>query len=209
MAKKKKVPMVLSCKLLLEVNNYHYVQAITLTPQLFQLTYTYIINIGLFLATLPLRDSIELAKMALFLLKLIFFAVSLISNLVSRLIFSTIAHLLVLLIQGFKLPGQAIHGALGQVSEVIKSCFEYFLGLVMEAISTLISSFFDYLIESVTGSASVTTSTIGDLLEKTKTSLDALTDFEVFEGVPEMIFNMAMDLWNNYVDALGYVAENA
>lgn len=80
----------------------------------------------------------------------------------------------------------------------------------MEAISTLISTFFDYLIESVTGSSAVTTSTIGDLLEKTKTSLDALTDFkEVFEGLPEMIFNMVMDLWNNYKDALGYVAENA
>ncbi|PRQ25432.1 hypothetical protein RchiOBHm_Chr6g0283621 [Rosa chinensis] len=148
--------------------------------------------------------------MALFLLKLIFFAVSLVSNLVSRLIFSTIAHLLVLLIHGFKLPGQAIHGGLGQVSEAIKSCLEYFLGLIMEAISALISTFFDYLIESVTGSAAVTTSTIWDLLEKTKTSLDALKSFqEAFEGLPEMIFNIVMDLWNNFKDALGYVVENA
>lgn len=148
--------------------------------------------------------------MALFLLKLIFFVVSLVANLVSRLIFSTIAHLLVLLIHGCKLPGQAIHGGLGQVSEAIKSCLEYFLGLIMEVISALISTFFDYLIESVTGSAAAATSTVWDLLEKTKTSLDALKSFqEAFEGLPEMTFDIVKDLWNNYKDALGYVVENA
>ncbi|CAB4291185.1 unnamed protein product [Prunus armeniaca] len=149
--------------------------------------------------------------MVVFLLKLFFFALSFISNLVSWLIFSGTAHILVLLIHGFRGPGQAIHGTLQQVTEVIKSCSEYFVGLLMEAISALISTIFDYLKEILTGSAVVTTSAIGDLMEKTKTSLDGLlTDVpEVSEGLSEMVFTIVADLWNNCKDAFGYVAENA
>lgn len=80
----------------------------------------------------------------------------------------------------------------------------------MDAISALISTMFDYLKEGVTGSASVATSAIGGLIEKTKNSLDRLTDFpEVFEGASEMVSEMVMDLWNNFKDALGYITENA
>ncbi|KAK9944721.1 hypothetical protein M0R45_010276 [Rubus argutus] len=148
--------------------------------------------------------------MAFFLLKLIFFALSFMSNLISRLIFSATAHLVVLVIHGFRAPGQATHGSLQQLSELIKSCFEYMLELIMDAISALISTLFDYLKEGVTGSASVATSAIGGLIEKTKNSLDGLTDFpEVFEGVSEMVSEMVMDLWNNCKDALGYITENA
>ncbi|PRQ25435.1 hypothetical protein RchiOBHm_Chr6g0283651 [Rosa chinensis] len=148
--------------------------------------------------------------MAFFLLKFVFFTLRFISNLVSRLILSATAHLLVLFIHGFRAPGQATHGAIQQVSEVIKSWFEYLLELIMEAISALISTLFDYLIEGLTASASGATSAIGGLIEKTKNSLDRLTDFpEIFEGVPEMVFEMVMDLWNNCKDALGYVIEHA
>ncbi|KAK9944720.1 hypothetical protein M0R45_010275 [Rubus argutus] len=111
--------------------------------------------------------------MAFFLLKLIFFALSFMTNLVSRLIFSATAHLVVLLINGYRAPRQATH-------------------------------------EGLTGSASVATSAIGGLIEKTKNSLDGLTDFpEVFEGLSEMVSQMVMDLWNNCKDALGYITENA
>ncbi|KAK9944710.1 hypothetical protein M0R45_010266 [Rubus argutus] len=148
--------------------------------------------------------------MAFFLLKLIFFGLSFMSNLVLRLIFSATAHLVVLLINGYRAPRQATHGLLQQLSEVIKSCFQYMLKLIMEAVSALISALYDYLKEGLTGSASVATSAIGGLIEKTKNSLDGLTDFpEVFEGLSEMVSQMVMDLWNNCKDALGYITENA
>lgn len=115
--------------------------------------------------------------MAFFLINFIFFTLSFISNLVSRMIFFATAHLLVLFIHGFKAPGQSTHGALQQVSEVIKSWFEYLLELILEAISALISTLFDYLIEGLTGSASVATSAVGGLIEKTKNSFDGIMDF--------------------------------
>ncbi|KAM1137462.1 hypothetical protein FF1_035420 [Malus domestica] len=152
--------------------------------------------------------------MVVFLLKLIFFALSFISNLVTRLIFSATAHILVLLIQGFRTPGQAIHGTLQLVTEVIKSCSEYFAGLVMEAISATISTFFDFLKGSVTGFAGITTSAIVGLVEKTKTSLESvdglLTDYpEVSKGFSEMVYRIVNNTWNDFKDAFEYVTENA
>ncbi|KAB2602178.1 hypothetical protein D8674_003183 [Pyrus ussuriensis x Pyrus communis] len=152
--------------------------------------------------------------MVVFLLKLIFFALSFILNLVTRLILSTMAHLLMLLIQGLRAPGQGIHGTLQLVIEVIRSCSEYFVGLVMEAISAIISTFFDFLKGSVAGSAGVTISAVVELVERTKTTLESLdgllTDYpEISEGFFEMVYSIVNDMWNNYKDAFGYVTENA
>ncbi|KAB2614272.1 hypothetical protein D8674_039736 [Pyrus ussuriensis x Pyrus communis] len=152
--------------------------------------------------------------MVVFLLKLIFFALSFISNLVTRLIFSATAHLLVLLIHGFRTPAQGIHGTLQLVTEVIRSCSEYFVGLVMKALSATISTFFDFLKGSVTGSAGVTTSAIVGLVEKTKTSLESvdglLPDYpEVSKGFSEMVYRIVNDMWNNFKDAFEYVTKNA
>nr|XP_034916018.1 uncharacterized protein LOC118049938 isoform X2 [Populus alba] len=44
--------------------------------------------------------------------RFIFLAITALSSLVSRLIFSATAHLLVLIIQGCRLPGQAVQGGL-------------------------------------------------------------------------------------------------
>ncbi|CAN6545058.1 unnamed protein product [Malus baccata var. baccata] len=138
-----------------------------------------------------LPNSKQSAKMVVFLLKLIFFTFSFISNL------------------GFRTPGQAIHGTLQLVTEVIKSCSEYFAGLVMEAISATISTFFDFLKGSVTGFAGITTSAIVGLVEKTKTSLESvdglLTDYrEVSKGFSEMVYRIVNNTWNDFKDAFEY-----
>ncbi|EOX93812.1 hypothetical protein QQP08_003508 [Theobroma cacao] len=144
-------------------------------------------------------------------LKVLFCIVSTISNLVTRLMFSATAYLLVLLIHAFKVPGEALQGALEQLAEAIKACFEYLLELIIELTSSLISSGFDLFIEAVTSSASVSGAAFGTLVEKTRTSLDELlTDIpEIAEGFSEMISTVVADLWNNYKNALGYVTENA
>ncbi|GMY33834.1 Anti-sigma-I factor RsgI6 like [Fagus crenata] len=149
--------------------------------------------------------------MAVFLLKIIFLAISTLSNFITRLFFTTIANLLIVLIHAFKVPGESMQGVLEQVGEAIKGCLEYFLELLIEVIKTIISSVFDALINGVTGSAAVTGSAIGGLVEKTRTSFEGLlNDFpEIIEGFSEMISTVVTDLWNNYKDALGYVTENA
>ncbi|EEF31287.1 conserved hypothetical protein [Ricinus communis] len=149
--------------------------------------------------------------MIIFLVKLICFAINTASNLVSRLIFRVTAYLLVLIIQGLRLPGEAAHGALQQIAEAIKTCFEYIMELVMEMISSIISSSFDLLIEAVTGSASFTGSAIGGLVEKARTSFDGLlTDLpELAEEFSGMVSTAVTDLWDNYKDALRYITENA
>ena len=145
------------------------------------------------------------------LLKVIFSIVSTLSNLVTRLIFSATAYLIVLLIHAFKVPGEALQGALEQLAEAIKACFEYVLELIIELTGSLISSVFDLFIQVVTSSASVSAEAFGTLMEKTRTSLEELlTDIpEIAEGFSEMISTVVTDLWNNYKYALGYVTENA
>lgn len=142
---------------------------------------------------------------------MIFFAVNAISNLVSRLIFTVTAYVLVLIIQAFKVPGEAAHGALQQIAEAIKGCFEYLLEMIMEAISSLISSCFDLLTEVVTGSAAVTGSAVGGLVEKARNSFDGLLKDlpELANDFYEMVSTLISDLWNNYKEAVGYVTENA
>ncbi|XVF21325.1 hypothetical protein REPUB_Repub12eG0081300 [Reevesia pubescens] len=148
--------------------------------------------------------------LALF-LNLIFFVVSTLSNLVTRLIFSATAYIVVLLIHAFKVPGEALQGALEQLAEAIKACFEYFLEMIIELTGSLISSVFDLFIEAVTSSAAISGEAFGTLVEKTRTSLEELlTDLpDIAEGFSEMISTVVTDLWNNCKDALGYVTENA
>lgn len=148
--------------------------------------------------------------MMVFILKFIFLAIITLSNLISKLLFTSIANLLVL-IQAFKVPGEALQGGLEQVGEALKGCLEYFLELLIEVIMTIISTVFDVLINGATSSAAVTGSAIGGLVEKTRTSFEGLlNDFpEIMENFTEMVSTVVTDLWNNYKDALGYVTENA
>jgi phage-related protein len=149
--------------------------------------------------------------MVVFLLKIIFLTISTLSNLVTRVCFTAVASLLVLFIYGFKVPGEAAQGILQQVGEAIKGCLEYILELLIEAIKSLISSVFDALIAGVTGSAAAAGSAAGDLVEKTRTSLQGLLEDlpEVAAGFSEMISTIVSDLWNNFNDALAYVTGNS
>ncbi|ESR50493.1 hypothetical protein KPL70_012197 [Citrus sinensis] len=149
--------------------------------------------------------------MVVLLLKLIFFVIAAVSNLVTRLIFSSVAHLIVLLIHAFKVPGEAMQGALEQLAEAMRACVEYVSGIIIEAIGSLISSAFDLLKQGVTESAVMSGSAVVGLVEKTRDSFEGLLKDipEIFEGLAEMISNIAADLWKNYIDALGYVTENA
>ncbi|KAK2662732.1 hypothetical protein Ddye_001306 [Dipteronia dyeriana] len=148
--------------------------------------------------------------MIVFILNFIFCIITALSTLITRLIFSTTAYLLVLIIQAFKVPGEAIHGALEQLGDSIKACFESLLQVLMEAIGSMISYGFDLLKEAVTESIVVTGSTMGGLAEITRNSLDEVIKSlpEIFNGFSEMLSTIVKDLWDNYIDALGYVTQN-
>lgn len=148
--------------------------------------------------------------MAVFLLKFIFFIVSTISNLISRLIFSTTAHVLVQLLQAFKVPGERTQNALEQVRNVVQGCIEYLVDLAMNVTTSIISFIFDLLKEGISSSSVATVSAITGLMEITKNSLDGLLKDvpEVLKAFTEMISTIVTDLLNNCKDAIGYVAEN-
>ena len=149
--------------------------------------------------------------MPVFLLKIVFIVLSNLSYFLSRFIFSTVAYLLVLVIQAFRLPGQNAKGLLEQVAEAIRGLLEYLLGIGVDAITTMISTSFELLKEGAFGSASVFSSAIAGLLEQTRASLEgALKDVpELFEGFKDMVSTIATDLWNNYNEALAYLKDNA
>ncbi|GMI85683.1 hypothetical protein HRI_002237600 [Hibiscus trionum] len=145
------------------------------------------------------------------LLKLVFSIVSTLANLVTWSIFTATAYCVVLLINAFKVPGEALHVALEKLAEAIRTCLEYFLDLVVELTGSLISSGFKLLIDTVTSSASSSGAAFGELVEKTRTSLqELLTDLpEIAEGFSEMVSTVVRDLWKNCMEAMGYVTGNA
>ncbi|KAF5810339.1 hypothetical protein HanXRQr2_Chr04g0168221 [Helianthus annuus] len=132
----------------------------------------------------------------LILINLIFSSITLISNILSRLLFTFTAYLLVIAIQGLKVPGEALQSAMEQFGGFIRSCVEYL---------------FELFLESVFGSVAATGAAAGGLVEKTRSAFQGLTEEipTVVEGAVEMVTTMVTDLWNNYIDAQSYVTENA
>ncbi|KAL1334710.1 hypothetical protein HN51_063681 [Arachis hypogaea] len=145
--------------------------------------------------------------MLVLLLKLLAFLVVNIWSLLTRLIFNTIAHTIVLLIQSLKESGEGSQGIFQQVAEVTKACLDFILKQMVNSISYLISKAFGILKDSVAGSVAVTGSVAGGLGEKLKESLVKQVQ-ELIKQIANMVSNMVTDLWNNYKDAVGYVAEN-
>ncbi|KAI5430198.1 hypothetical protein KIW84_034683 [Lathyrus oleraceus] len=149
--------------------------------------------------------------MLVLLLKPITFLVATLWSLLTRLIFNTIAYTIVLLIQGLKSSGEGSLGIFQQVAEIIRAFFEFILQLLIGSISSIVSLVFDAVKDVITGSVSATGSMAAELAEKLKTSFEeSLKQVpELFEEVVHMMSNMVTDLWNNYKEAVGYVAGNA
>ncbi|RVW59021.1 hypothetical protein CK203_107796 [Vitis vinifera] len=81
--------------------------------------------------------------MAVLLLKFIFLTFNTLFNLISRTILLGTAHLLVLLIQALKIPGEALHIALEQAAETFKGYLNHFLEkIVYEVLISVISTGF-------------------------------------------------------------------
>ncbi|OVA05641.1 hypothetical protein BVC80_7953g5 [Macleaya cordata] len=145
------------------------------------------------------------------LVKILFYAVSSFINIISLIIFSGAARLLVLVIHGLKIPGEGVHNLLEIVANFVKSLFEYLFEFLMEMISNLVSTVLDLVKDAVFGSISSAGGSIMELIEKTKTALEGLSseDFSsVVEGFSDMIWSVVTGLWENYKGALGYVKEN-
>ncbi|KAJ6687098.1 hypothetical protein OIU79_016765 [Salix purpurea] len=81
--------------------------------------------------------------MFLFVVRFIFLAITALSSLVFRLIFSATAYLLVLIIQGCRLPSQAVQGGLQLIADATRACFELVLEFIVEKISSSTAAAFD------------------------------------------------------------------
>ena len=149
-------------------------------------------------------------QMLVLLLRLIILALVTLWNLLTRLIFSSIASTILLLIQAIKVPSEAIHEGFQQVAGAIRACLEVIFQLIMEAINLLLSAVFDLIKDSITRSVAATGSAVGGLAEKLKTSIEeGLKDLpELFEELSDLVSKMVKELWNNYMDSLAYVVEN-
>ncbi|KAF7845601.1 UV-B-induced protein [Senna tora] len=153
---------------------------------------------------------ISIIIMIVLVLRLVIFASIRLWSFLTRLIFSTMAYLLVLLINGFKGPGDAVQGGFQQMSEVIRACFKLVLKLIMEAMNLMITKLFDIVKQSVIGTVGVTGSVVGDVAEKMKTWCDEAFKClaELSKEISAMLTNMFKDFWNNYNHAVGYVKQN-
>jgi phage-related protein len=149
--------------------------------------------------------------MLVLLLKPVTFVVITLWSLLTRLIFNTIAYTIVLLIQGLRSSGEGSLGIFQQVAEIIKTCFEFILQILIDSISSIVSLVFDVLKDIITGSVSATGSMAAGLAEKLKTSFEeSLKQLpELIGEISDMMSNMVTELWNNYKEAVEYVTGNA
>ncbi|KAL8500964.1 hypothetical protein ACS0TY_020521 [Phlomoides rotata] len=148
--------------------------------------------------------------MAVVLLKLVFSTLSALSNMITRLIFTTAAHVVVQMIQALKIPCKNSQRVLDQVKDMMRTCLEYLLDLIIKAITTVLSSLFDLVKEGVLNSSYGLVAAVTGLVVMSKTSLDdAVKDVpEVLEAFTDMVGKIVADLWNNCNDALAYVKDN-
>ncbi|GAB4830294.1 hypothetical protein Ancab_019931 [Ancistrocladus abbreviatus] len=165
----------------------------------------------LFLLSAIFSSSQEQESMVVFFFKLIFLTVSAISNMISRVIFSALAQVIVLMVNSFKGSGEVTKGVLSQATDLIRSIFEYIIGFIIDAINNIITTIFDAIKDGIFEAFTLTTSTIGEIMENTRNSMaDLFSDIpEVVNGFSEMITTMISDLWSNCMEALGYIKENA
>ncbi|KAK2360483.1 hypothetical protein QL285_085748 [Trifolium repens] len=149
--------------------------------------------------------------MLVLLLKPITFVVITLWSLLTRLIFNTIAYTIVLLIQGLRSSGDGSLGIFQQFAEIIKTCFEFILQILIDSISSIVSLVFDVLKDIITGSVSATGSMAAELAEKLKTSFEESLEQlpELIGEISDMMSNMVTELWNNYKEAVEYVTGNA
>ncbi|MED6147748.1 hypothetical protein PIB30_046616 [Stylosanthes scabra] len=145
--------------------------------------------------------------MLVLLFRLVAFFIVNIWSLLTRLIFSMIAHTIVLLIKSLKESGEGSQGMFQQVAEVIKACLDFILQQIVNSISYMILKAFDFLKDSVSGSVAVAGSVAGGLGEKLEESLKQVP--ELIQQIADMVSNMVTELWKNYKDGVGYIAEKA
>nr|DAD24147.1 TPA_asm: hypothetical protein HUJ06_025610 [Nelumbo nucifera] len=143
--------------------------------------------------------------MAVCLLKIAFWVLSTLSNLASLLIFSGVAHLLVLVMQLLRVPGECISLVLQLLKNFIEALFEFFWQLLMEAITSLVSAGFDSFKFAISGISDGISSAIGELGSQMKDAVDSV----IYETLSEMAQTFLKDIWNNYMNAIGYVWDNA
>lgn len=145
------------------------------------------------------------------LINLIFSTITLISNLLSLLIFKVTACLLVIAIQGLKVPGEAILSAMEQFGDLIRGCVESLLEIILEVISEIVGLVFGLVKDGIFGSVTATGAAAIGLIEMMRSGYEGLLEQvpALISSVFEMITTMVQDLWNNYMDAQSYVTENA
>uniref|UniRef100_A0A803KQ48 Uncharacterized protein n=1 Tax=Chenopodium quinoa TaxID=63459 RepID=A0A803KQ48_CHEQI len=145
------------------------------------------------------------------LIKLIFLIINTFCNIITKVLFSTTAYFVVLIIHALKVPGDATKGILEQAADAFRSVLESVFGFIIEVIITIISTIFDKIKDGIIESIVSGSSAIGEMIDQTKNSFEGLLNDvpEIIQGFSEMIVTMITDLLNNSMEALGIVQENA
>ncbi|GMH02474.1 hypothetical protein Nepgr_004313 [Nepenthes gracilis] len=149
--------------------------------------------------------------MIVLLFKFVFYVLGTIVDVISRVILTTTAYFIVLLIHAFKVPGEAAKGMIEQSADLIRSAMEYAAQLLIESINAVGSAVLDVIKDAIVEGFSASSSAMGELMETTKSSLQGLVSDipEVANGISEMVTGMISDLWKNCMEAVGYIKENA
>lgn len=145
------------------------------------------------------------------LIKLIFAIINTFCNVITKVIFSTTAYFVVLIIHAFKVPGEATKGILEEAAGALRSFIEYAFELIIEVIKYILFAIFDKIKDGIIESIVSGSSALGEIIEQTKNSFEGLLNDvpEIIQGFSEMIVTMISDFLSNSMGALGIVQENA
>ncbi|ERN10091.1 hypothetical protein AMTRI_Chr06g172910 [Amborella trichopoda] len=143
------------------------------------------------------------------LLQMLTWVITTIVDLLTKAIFQGAAFVVVAAIQVLKGPGQAVGFILDQLNDFIPTVTGYFTDMAKEAVSSLLSTCFDIVKEGISGTISLATSGATDMADQMKGGFDFLVEQgqEVVAAISEMVGSVVESIWNNYVEAVGYVME--
>lgn len=129
--------------------------------------------------------------------------------LICRAVLAGTAYFLVFVINGLRVPGEALQAGLQRLAEAIRSLASYLGEIAVDAVSSLVSAVLELVKEAVEKSIELAAEGATSLAKKGAEGIQGLSKFvaEVVRFMVEVVAGAVAELWNAYKEALKQALE--
>ncbi|KAI3418302.1 uncharacterized protein J3R85_013914 [Psidium guajava] len=131
------------------------------------------------------------------------------SYLIVRAVFAGTAYFLAFVINGLRVPSEALHSVLRQLTEAIQSVASYIGATAVDAVNSLLSTALELVKEAVGKLVELSTEGATAFAEQGKEGIEVLCKLaaEAARIMLEVVAGVVAELWNSCKEAVNYVME--